>query len=185
MAAQDVALKHGAYFDAARDRRLFHAATAATGVAPGTAIGTTSPFTLYNPQGSGKLVSIMVVSMGYVSGTLGAGSIWHTINEDEQQAVPTGTAIVEIAGVAGGSGPSAIALTTATVVAPVIVRPFCSLGASLATTAIAPWQVQDRVDGAIILNPGVAYSLQSTAAAGSTPLVVFGVTWEEIPEDAD
>ena len=123
--------------------------------------------------------------MGYVSGTLGAGSIWHLVNEDDQQTVPTGTPITEIPGKAGGPGPKCIALTTATIVAPSIVRPFCSLGASLATTAAAPWQVRDEVDGAIIIPPGCAYSLHGTAAAGTTPLVVFGVTWEEVPIGTD
>lgn len=185
MAAQDVALKQGRLFDAARDGRLFHAATAATGVAPGTAIGTTAAFALYNPAGSGVIAAIMVASMGYVSGTLGAGSVWHLVNPDPQQAAPTGTAIVESTGFAGGPAPACIALTTATIVAPSIVRPFCSLGASLASTAIGPWQVKDDVDGAIILRPGQVYALHATAAAGSLPLVVFGVSWEEVAQDAD
>lgn len=185
MASQDVGFKHGAYYDAAIDGRLFHAATAATGVAPGTAIGTTGAFTLYNPQGSGVYAAIMIASMGYVSGTLGAGSVWHLVNSDTQQTAPTGTAITEIAGAAGGAGPACIALTTATIVAPSIVRPMCSLQASLASTAVAPWQAIDRVDGSIVLRPGQAYTLHATAAAGTSPLVVFGVTWEEISTVAD
>jgi len=49
---------------------LFHAATAATGVAPGTAIGTTAAFSLHNPLGSGVRLAILVASLAYISGTL-------------------------------------------------------------------------------------------------------------------
>src|SRR3972149_2419732 len=73
MAAQDVALKHGRYYDAAVDGRLFHASPAATGVAPGTAIGTTAAFSLHNPLGSAVDLAILIASMAYISGTLGAG----------------------------------------------------------------------------------------------------------------
>lgn len=186
MAAQDVALKHGRLYDAAIDGRLFHAATAATGVAPGTAIGTTAAFSLHNPAGSGIFVAILVVSMGYISGTLGAGVVWHLVNLDPSAAAPTGTAITERPGkVTGGVG-QAVALTTATLAAaPAIIRPFCSLQASLASTAVAPWQVYEDVGGAIILPAGCTYSLHATAAAGTAPLVGFGVTYEEIPEGAD
>src|SRR3989304_5665276 len=73
MAAQDVALKPGRYYDAAIDGRLFHASTAATGVAPGTAIGTTAAFSLHNPLGSAVDLAILVASMAYISGPLGRG----------------------------------------------------------------------------------------------------------------
>jgi len=185
MVAQEVVEKHGRLYDAARDGRLFHASTPATGVAPGTAIGTTAAFSLHNPAGSGMNVAIRKVSMGYISGTLGAGTVWHLINDDPQADAPTGTAIVEEAGVVDDSGPRAVALTTATIAAPKIIRPFCSLGASLATTAVEPWQVQEDVEGGIIIPPGCTYSLHATAAGGTSPLVAFGVTWEEIDEGSD
>lgn len=186
MAAQDVALKHGKFFDAAIDGRLFHAATPAAGVAPGTAIGTTAAFSLHNPLGSGLNVAIMVVSMGYISGTLGAGTVWHLINDEPTAAAPTGTAIVEEAGVVDDENPVPFGLTTATLAAaPKIIRPFCSLTALLASTAAAPWPCKDEVQGAIVLSPGCTYSLHATAAAGSTPLVAFGVTFECIPLGAD
>lgn len=186
MAAQDVVQKHGQYHDAARDGRLFHSATAATGVAPGTAIGTTAAYSLHNPLGSGVDIAILVVSMGYISGTLGAGVVWHLVNLDPSAAAPTGTAITERPGkVTGGVG-LGIALTTATLaVAPAIIRPFCSLTALVAATAVAPWAITEDVGGAIIIPPGCTYSLHATAAAGTSPLVAFGVTHEEIATDAD
>jgi hypothetical protein len=186
MAAQDVVQKHAPLFDAARDGRLFHAATAATGVAPGTAIGTTAAFSLHNPFGSGIIIAIVKAALGYISGTLGAGTVWHLINDDPLAAAPTGTAIGEEAGSVTGANPLGVALTTVTLAAaPKIIRPFCSLGASLASSAVQPWQVNEDVGGGIILPAGCTYSLHATAAAGTAPLVAFGVTWEEVAVDAD
>jgi hypothetical protein len=180
---QQVTQRHGKLYQPARDGRIFHGATAATGVAPGTAIGTTAAFALHNPAGSGVTIAIQKASMGYISGTLGAGTVWHLVNTNVSEAIPTGTAIVERPALAGGASGKGIALTTATLAAaPVIVRPFASLQASLATTAVAPWQVSEDLDGDILLPPGGTYALHATAAAGSTPLVAFGVTWEEIPD---
>ena len=186
---QEVQQRHGRLYRPSRDGRVFHAMTAVTGVAPGTSIGTTAPFSLHNPPGSGVTIAIQKVVMGYVSGTLGAGVISHCVNTNLSEAVPTGTAITERSAIVGGGGYAAakgVALTTSTLAnAPVPIRPFASLQASLASTAVAPWQIQDDVDGAILLPEGGSYSPQGTTAAGSSPLVVFGVTWEEIPTDVD
>lgn len=186
MAAQEVAQRHGRFYRPAADGRIFHAATPATGVAPGTAIGTTAAFSLHNPLGSGVDIAILKAAMAYISGTLGAGVVWHLVNLDPSVAAPTGTAITERPGKVTGGGGQGQALTTATLAAaPAIIRPFCSLGASLASTPAAPWQVNEDLGGDIILPPGCTYSLHATAAAGTTPLVAFGVTWEEITIGAD
>ena len=181
MASQDVSQKHGKGYWAAANGRLFHGATAATGVAPGTAIGTTAAFSLHNPLGSGVDINIRKVSMGYISGTLGAGTVWHLVNLDPSAAAPTGTAITETPGKVTGAAGYGIALTTSTLaVAPRIIRPFAILDASLATSVVGPRQIVEDVDGEIIIPPGCTYSLHSTAAAGTSPLVAFGVTWEEV-----
>jgi hypothetical protein len=39
----------------------------------------------------------------------------------------------------------------------------------------------DDVSGEIQVPPGVALGLCGIAAAGTTPLVIFGISWEEIP----
>lgn len=182
---QEIVEKHGAMFDAAFEGRLFHAATAKTGVAPGTDIGTTAAFALHNPTGSGKLLIIRKASLGYVSGTLGAGAVYHCVNSNPAAAAPTGTAIVEIPGLLNVNAPVGIALTTATLAAaPAIVRPFCNLTALLASTAVGVYQATEDLEGAIVLPEGCTYSLQAVAAAGSTPLVVYGVTWEENAREA-
>lgn len=162
--------------------KVFSATTAVSGVAPGTAIGTTGAFTLQNPAGSGVNLVILEALMGYVSGTLGAGVVNYLVN-DSTKAAASGTAIVPVNALIGGAPASARAYTTSTIVSPTLLKPFCSLQASLASTAVAPWMVKDRVDGSIIVPPGASVTLHATAAAGSSPLVIFGMTWEEVGID--
>lgn len=186
MAATEITQRHGKLYNPTFGARLFSAMTAVTGVAPGTAIGTTAAFALHNPYGSGVNISIITARMGYISGTLGAGSVFHCVNTNNQAAAPTGTAITEIPGIGNGAAGVGTALTTATLAAsPTPLYPMCSLQASLATSVTQPWLAKDDVDGAIIIPPGCTYSLEAVAAAGTSPLVVFGVTWEEVPVGVD
>lgn len=159
--------------------RIFSAQTAVTGVAPGTAIGTTGAFTLYNQPLSGVDLVILEARMAYVSGTLGAGVV-NYLKNNPGVAAPTGTAIViENGRIGGATSAKALAFTTSTIVAPTLLRPFASLQASLASTAVAPWQVADKVNGGIIVPPGGQLHLHATAAGGSSPLVVFYMQWSE------
>lgn len=186
MAAQDVVQKHGKHYNAAFNGRLFHASTAATGVAPGTSLSTTAAFALHNPWGSGVNLAVTKVSMGYVSGTLGAGTVFAAANQTPVQTTPSGTAIVPVpAGLLAGPVPAGKPMTTVTVVAPTILRPLWSLQASLATTAVAPWLLSEDIDGEIIVQPGTTFVMHAVAAAGTSPVVVFGCTWEEIGLGAD
>ena len=185
---------HGKYFEAASRGVLFGAADQGSGVAPGTALGTTGLLALYNPVGSGKLLSVKKVSLGYVSGTLGAGTVFHCGNLPSNSgaigavAQPSGgTSLTIYPRYFGVQQPTAASKsvaevrTGATVTTPVILRPFCSLQASLASTAVAPWMAVEDVDGEFVIAPGFCYQLQTVAAAGSTPLVAPGITWEEVP----
>lgn len=163
----------------ARRGSVFHAMTAVTGVAPGTSIGTTAAAALYNPVGSGKDLVIIRATMGYVSGTLGIGRVdWVS----HARGAATGTAMVTQNAILGGAASVASPLTTATVITGgVAFRTFANLPPMLATSVLTPWNFVDEVDGAIVVAPGYAVSLQGTAGAGTSPLVVFGLTWAEIP----
>lgn len=171
------------YEEVALRLNSYWAQTAATGVAPGTAIGTGAAFALANPAGSGVNLILMQARMGYVSGTLGAGVVQYCASANVVGAAVTGTAIAPVPALVGnGRQAAGKPFTTATLpAAPVPFAPFASLGASLATTAVQPWQVVDDLKGAICIAPGAAVSLQGTAAGGTTPLVVFGVLWLELP----
>lgn len=171
---------HGKYHDAVLRGRCYSAGTAASGVAPGTSIGTTAAFSIYNPLGSGYNLHILRATLGYVSGTLGAGVIHWVANTNPAAAATTGTAITAVNNLLGGAACVARPFTTATLPAsPTVVRPFASLGASLASTAVQPWQIVEDVDSEFVVTPGCTLSLEGTTASGSTPLLVFGVTWEE------
>ena len=172
----------GKYGEDTLSDQLFHGMTAVTGVAPGTAVGTTAAFALANASGSTKNLVILSARLGYVSGTLGAGVITWCRTAAGGAAV-TGTAITAHNGRTGqGNAAVGLPFTTATLPAtPTVFRVFGSLLPILATTANNPWILEDLVDGAIVVTPGAAVSLQFTGGAGATPLVVYSCNWLEVP----
>lgn len=172
----------GKYKEAVKRANVYSACTAATGVAPDTALGTTAAFCLHNPTGSGKRLIIHRISMGLISGTMGAGTIW-VCSSSAGDAVPTGTAITPRNRDVGSSNTSsATALTTATITtnAAKMIDVFCSITEEVVATATGPTEVVTKdYEGEIVIEPGYNITLHSTAAAGSSPLVVFAVSWEE------
>lgn len=173
---------HGHYYEAVSRGNVYSACTAVAGVAPGTALGTTVPFVLYNPIGNTKNLVVLEVSLGYVSGTLGAGHINLCTNVTPGEAAPTGTAIVHRPRKTRVGSGTALAFTTATVAAAEIVMwPVFNLDASLATTAgVGSAPNVYKVDGGFVVTAGFYAALHGIAAAGSTPLVVLGMMWEEV-----
>ena len=173
----------GKYGEVARRGRLFHGSTDVTGAAPGTAIGTAAAIALGNPIGSGVDLIVLRAICHYKSGTLGTGHIdW--IAHGNNLILPTGTAIATQNGRIGGPQPIGRLLDGATVLTGgLLFRPFAYLAPYLASTVTADLKLigLDEVDGAIIVAPGTSVSLQATAAAGSTPLVRYGVMWAEAP----
>lgn len=178
MTVQDL---HGRFYEAVVRGNAFEAATATGGVAPGTAIGTTGAFTLYNPINSGKNLVVIDVDMGYVSGTLGSGTVWLCANTNPVAAAVTGTAIVPTNLLIGGAVGVGKAFTTSTLpVAPTTIHPIWVLAPMLATSVFAPLSERIILDGKYIVAPGCALSFEAVAGAGSTPLVTFSMSWEEV-----
>ena len=176
---------HGALAELARSGALFHGSTDVTGVAPGTAIGTTGPIALANPIGSNVDLYVQRAVCHYKSGTLGVGHIdWiaHLAN----LILPTGTAIGAINGRIGGAEPVGRLLDAATVLTGgLLFRPFAYLAPYLATTVTAPALIgKDEVKGAIVIPPGTSVSLQETGDGGTSPLVRYGIMWSEAPVKA-
>lgn len=168
----------------ADQRRRYSACTGAAGVAPGTALSTTPPFTLYNPLGSSVAVEILDASLGYISGTLGKGTLVLAANTNTAQAAPTGgTVLAPICTYFGYTGAVALAYQGATVAAvPTLVEPLFVTGAFVGAADILippvnkPWATLRKV-----IAPGASISLQGIMAAGSSPLVLLSVWWEETP----
>jgi hypothetical protein len=173
---------HGFYTEAVSRGLMMDVSTQVAGVAPGTALSTAPPLVLWNPPSSGKNLSITKATMGYVSGTLGAGSILLAAVLS-QVTVPTGgtelTPVNALLGMPRGAGRAFQASTL--VSTPQIIRALFTVGAFTAATAQVPVDCVDVIDGAIVVTPGTAIVLQELGAAGTSPLVLFGFTWEEIP----
>lgn len=175
---------HGEFFETTVRGNTYVASTGTAGVAPGTVLSTTPPFTLYNPLNSGVNLVLISASMGYISGTLGAGTIVYAVNNNTAQAAPTGgTSLVPICGLIGNvSLPKAKAFQASTLAAaPTILRDFVILGAFVGGAAPPNPPVRDLIDGSIIIVPGASISLQGVAGAGTTPLVTLAMMWEEVP----
>jgi hypothetical protein len=180
---------HGKYYESA-SRGLIAFAQDAAGVATTTSISTTCILCLYNPLNSQRRLAVGKVSLGYFSGTLGAGPVYHCVNPMisgiANPTAPTGGSLLtsywsDVFNVSLASAPVGIVRTGATVVAPVVYRHFCSLGAALASSVAFVIQALEDLDGEIVLEPGGIYQLQSICAAGSTPKVTPGISWEEAP----
>lgn len=178
-----VAQAHAPYEDAVLRGAVYAASTAAAGVAPGTAIGTTGAYALFNPKTSGVRVNLLALSMGYLSGTLGAGFVAMIAHNNPAQAVISGTAIVATSTRVGmGQSGAALPFTTATVPASgILLFPLWSLDASLATSVVGARSQFIEMGGLVTIEPGCAISLQGIAAGGTSPLVIFGAIWEEVP----
>lgn len=172
---------HAHFYEQNYRGQLFTACIAAAGVAPGTALGTAPPFTLWNPPNSGKNLVLTKSLLGYISGTLGAGTIVYaqcpqlTAPSSGTALTPTSNQIGNLVTAVGKPYTGSTVQATQT-----IVRPAFILDASLATTAITPIPAPtDLADGDMILIPGNALSLQGIAAGGSTPLVLLSMSWVE------
>ena len=174
---------HAVNAEAVLGRATFIVSTAVGGVAPGTALSTTPPLVLLNPLNSGKTLIVISTSLGYVSGTLGAGSIVYahytpqaTIPSGGTELTPIRTYIAPVRGIGRVFQGSTLSGT------PVILRPAYMMGAALASTALGISIAKDLVDGAICVPSATAFVMQGIAASGSTPLVLMSITWEEIDE---
>lgn len=172
----------GKYSEAVQRGNCYSAMTAATGVSVASlTITTTGQATLANPAGSNRNARVMSATGGYVSGTFGAGNLVYALNVNPNAAAVTGTAVTPTNLLAGSVNTASCKFfTTSTLPAtPTAVRNFTNIGAWVGTTASPLWNVYDDVDGSIIVGPGAALSITGTTAAGTSPLMVFSLTWEE------
>jgi len=160
--------------------QVITAVNAVAGAAPGTALATTAPLSLWNPPGSGKNLVILHASLGYVSGTLGAGC-W-VFAQTPQATVPTGTELVPVNNLLGFPRGVGRAFTGANAVSavPTIVRPTFSTGPILATTTFQPQEFVDDVKGGIVVTPGNAIVLSFIGGAGTTPLMIHCMKFVEV-----
>jgi hypothetical protein len=117
----------------------------------------------------------------YIAVTLGAGTIVWGVNTNTAGADPSGgTVLTPINALLGGVAGKGLTWQGATLnAAPTIFRPFSTIGA-FAGGADLPGPMVEYVNGRIVVGEGAHVSLQGIAGAGTTPLVLLGMVWEEV-----
>ena len=181
---------HGYYQEPVYRGNVFSLTLAATttGVAAGNivsaAAAASTNFALFNPSASGKLLVLLRVRIGIISGTPGAGPLFHGYINNVPTAAATGTILSNILGNAAAS----VAKTYATAAGTTLTAgnaPVTHMMANFTSTNTAqasPYLVttDDILDGQIIVPQG-AGCLPLWGAAGTTLLNGYTVVWEEIP----
>ena len=184
-----LAARHGKLYESARANRLYVAASATAGIALIVSATTGNHPTLWNPLGSGRILSIRKLHLAYVSGANAPGSLAWNITENAGSQAATASPILTFTKVAvanamaGGAVDSkafwAPAVNTYTA-APAYYRPTnLSLFTGVAATAVAPFAWGDEYDGDLQIAPGTALSLV-TQQATTTALFRITVLFEEI-----
>lgn len=187
---------HGRYFEATRIGQQFTLVLTATttGVAAGNIVGAAAAavtqFALINPLGSGKNLVLVKFGMGIISGTPGAGPLWH--GYIPQASSITAAALANFTGVIRsnmlGSGPASVAQQVALAAGSALtggLAPVTHRMANFSSTATAQASVNEvnaieEIAGDLTLPPGTAW-LPLWSAQGTSLLNGYSITWEEVP----
>lgn len=165
----------GVFFENAFRKRLFFACN--TGSQALSLNSTTcTGLALTNPAGSGKLLSLIQLNVALLTAPAGIASL---ILTGSTTAVPTahGTPLVVNNAVFGNSGGSvALADSACTMPTLTIFRPVG--GGPVATSSVTSPQIQDNINGQIVLGPSSCISLQCLTTAIS---VIASLSWIELP----
>ncbi len=177
---------HGEHFEATGRGNVFTGATATAGAAVASlTISTTCAHLLYNPIGSGVNLSMIQASAWYVSGTVGAGVLLYTTNSGVAAIAPTaGTAITSRSALisGGNTAPKGICQTLSTSVPSMVtLRPFATLLAYAGAAIGAAFPLKDQLNGEFVIPPGFFFGIHGITALGTSPVMGFSFTWEEVP----
>ncbi len=173
----------GRYQEACLRGLLFTYSTPAAGVALPIYSSTTQQCVFVNPLGSLKAIFLKRVVLGYVSGTMVAGSIVYATQTlvtntitGTQSALVNNNKLTGNYNASGQNGQSGQLFTvlTAGVTAFTYFRPMqMSQAVMTAAGVVAPWQWFEDVEGSICLMPGGAIAVAGNAAAFVTATVAF------------
>lgn len=158
---------------------VFVASTQA-GVATSTGLSTTQTgFTLTNPLGSGKNLVVLQINVACTTAPAAAATIVAAANVNASAAAVTQTTPLTVRsaklGVTDtGAGLAASAVTLPA--APVVVR---AIGGPVGASTISPPYIKDDVNGALVITPGSALSINSLTTAISA---VISMVWREVDE---
>lgn len=180
----------GFYSEGAINNKIFSAVLTATttGVAAGNIIGAAAAaatqFAITNPANSGFDLHLLKFGLGVISGTAGAGPVWHGL-------ILTAPSVASIGGVVrtnyGGNASGSVvipqilaagsALTGGS--APVTLRAANFASTGTAQASVGMLGAIEIIDGDIVIPPGVTW-LPLHPAAGSSLLHGYSITWEEV-----
>ena len=178
-----VAQSHGKYLESTVRGSLFVAANSAATTISTT--GTTAGFTLANPLGSGKNLSVtrvaLVIKALALTPVVGFYGLY--VNSNPAAAVVTGTALTAQSALVGsGFAAAGKPLQTATLPAtPTLHRLITQKFTGAATTLPLDEPYFIELDGELVLTPGTAVSLQQDAADSTNATAFCVMAWEEIP----
>lgn len=170
---------HGKYSEAAKQGRLFHTANTAAVTTTADDATTWTGLGIANPDNSGKLLVLLEFSwaltiVGSDDGMLGLMSSDNSGFADVIAPQPARLSVTA----RGGS--VALVDDGATLVTPKLVKPISTYG----TGAVTTWQGAGpqvcKLDGQIIIPPGMAIATITTTVV--TAGFQFGFLWEEVAE---
>jgi len=179
----------GFYEEMAYRKQLFHMTLAATttGAAAGNLMAASAAqatnFALFNPPGSGKLLVLLKFGVAVISATLPVAPVFHGAIYGLPTVAVTGTIV---SGYLGQSGSVARGWATAAGTtltgggAPSIVRMANFSHTAGTATALAETPAIEEMGGDIIVPEGWGW-VPLWAAAGTSLLCAYSVTWREIP----
>ena len=137
---------------------------------------TTPALTLYNPTGSGVNLVLQSITIDITTSPAAASGIMLAYNLSNA-AAPTLTTLANVTNALltkNGQPIGQCARVSTLAAAPLACR---FLGGVTGASAIGGLQLIDNMEGEIILPPGVAVSIQTTAALAC----LCSITWEEVP----
>ncbi len=193
MGATVVTDGHSRYYEEASRGVVFSLTLTATttGIAAGNLFGAAAAavtqFALLNPANSGKNLVLQKLGIGIISGTAGAGPLFHGfISGASSISVATTGGTIRSNILSGGASSVAIPYSLAAGsaltggLAPVTHRiaAFSSTGTAQATVGLV--NAVEEIAGDIIVPPNTAW-LPLWSAAGTTLLNAYSVTWSEVP----
>jgi hypothetical protein len=177
--AQRTSDAHARFQNAVQQGNVYGACNTAA-VTFGTALTATAvTFTLYNPLGSGVSLVLWRVSLAVAAAST-AGSIVYAINNNIAAAIPS--TVTAITGgpknclVGSPKAAQGLAYSVATLPAtPLALKAFAFVPV---TATAGTGNIEDPLDGMIILQPNCAVTMQGITCVGTG---IFSCIWEEVP----
>lgn len=173
----------GGYFqEAVRNGHVFSVCNQA-GVTSQAGLSATTPvLTLANPVGSGINCVIWYAGATFTVAFATAGAVFAAVGTNLAAAAVTGTQTTAHRNMLlGGGQPSVVPLLAATLPAAPVAVSLLGAGLTGAITTTPTLQTLERwFNGAIILQPGSNFSLQTGVASGASGMFCEYI-WEEVP----